>query len=532
MEKFAEFLIQASIGIILFFLVYWLFLRQSTHFRVNRFYLLFALGMALVLALFPIHYQTTIQAAQPFQLSEFNQRFQETVATENLHEIGASTNNWIQLGWLVYSLGVLIFLLRLIFQLWKPIKIIRSQSAKQTTNFHLHENDYYDLPFSFFNHVFINPKYHKQEEFNDILAHEQVHIQERHWIDLLFIELLTVLLWFNPFIWLFEHAIKQNHEYLADEGVLTRGHSPVRYQALLINQLMGTQVIRLTNNLTFALGPTRLKMMKKQKTSKRKLFRLAWALPVITILLFSFAEPAYQYQSPVSQDFITYTNDQIIASDKVTIQGIVVDENGNPLPGTSIVVKGTSIGTVADHDGTFTLNLEKAKEFTLVASYVVFQTKVNALTISENDKQLNYRFVMEKAVIAISNDFPNEKPTPDPTSTTEVTNHGKEETPKFFIVEDLPHYPNGHYGLGQYVKAKQRELKEQLFFKGEKLKGKATIGFTVNDKGEVTNVQVLEKTTVVAAKTGMTIVSGMENWSPGSQRGKAVPVNFALPFEF
>ncbi len=152
------------------------------------------------------------------------------------------------------------------------------------------ENEKYGLPFSFFNIVFFNPKFHTQEDLPDILAHEKVHIRENHWFDLLFIELLTVIFWFNPFIWFFEHSIKQNHEYLADKGVLAQGHNAGRYQALLINQLMGMQIIGITNNLNFALNTNRLKMMTKKKTPVSRRTKFALALPAIALLLFAFAE--------------------------------------------------------------------------------------------------------------------------------------------------------------------------------------------------------------------------------------------------
>ncbi len=285
---------------------------------------------------------------------------------------------------------------------------------------------------------------------------------------------------------MFEHAIKQNHEYLADEGVLTRGHSPVRYQALLINQLMRMQVVGLTNNLNFALGPTRLKMMTKQKTPKRKLARLIWGLPVIAILLAAFAKPEYQYLKEQQEQDVVNSNIQSTTKDgSVTILGIVIDDNGDPLPGTSIVVKGTTTGTVDDGNGAFKLDLNKSGEIVLVTSFVGYETKANEVHISENNGKLDFKFMMKKAVIGISNDFPKEIPPPPPPTapTSEIKTSDNE--PVFFVVEELPHYPNGHYGLGQYVRAKKAEFKEKLFFEGKKLEGKATIGFTLMQKAKL-----------------------------------------------
>ena len=118
------------------------------------------------------------------------------------------------------------------------------------------------MPFSFFNVVFIDIQMYSERELSNIIAHEKVHIQERHWIDLLIIELLTVLFWVNPVVWLYERSIKQNHEYLADRGVLLAGYNPGSYQALLINQLMGVKVLGFAHNLNFSLNKKRMEMMK------------------------------------------------------------------------------------------------------------------------------------------------------------------------------------------------------------------------------------------------------------------------------
>ncbi|MDZ7606612.1 MAG: M56 family metallopeptidase [Cyclobacteriaceae bacterium] len=129
-----------------------------------------------------------------------------------------------------------------------------------------------------------------KEELSNIIAHERVHIQEKHWVDLLIIELLAVLFWVNPVVWLYERAIKQNHEYLADQGVLLAGYSPGQYQALLINQLMGVKVMGFAHNLNFSLNKKRMEMMKKEKSPGVSKMKLLLALPVIALLVFAFAK--------------------------------------------------------------------------------------------------------------------------------------------------------------------------------------------------------------------------------------------------
>jgi hypothetical protein len=228
------------------------------------------------------------------------------------------------------------------------------------------ENEKYGLPFSFFNVVFINPKFYTQDDLPEILAHEKVHIRENHWFDLLFIELLTVIFWFNPFIWFFERSIKQNHEYLADEGVLAQGHNVGRYQALLINQLMGMQIIGITNSLNFALNTNRIKMMTKTKTPKMKVYKFMWALPVIALLLFACSEPSEKLKNENESKIENLKPTPQESIKEFIFKGKIIDaETGNPIPGAMIIIKkytgvddteGRNVaGTVVNIDGNFAI---------------------------------------------------------------------------------------------------------------------------------------------------------------------------------
>ena len=530
MEVLLEILIRASIGIALFYALYWLLLRQSTHFKANRLFLLISLMVSVVLALVPIQYQVLIQAPSSPALSDYSGIFNREVANTSTNEQDSNGIGLWGILFLIYSIGSAIVLLRLLVQCGKPLLIISKSKPKKIYDCLIHENKVFSSPFSFFNRILINPEYFQQDEIDDILTHEKVHIQERHWIDLFIIELLTVVFWFNPFIWFFERAIKQNHEYLADEGVLSRGHSPVRYQALLINRLMGTQVIGLSNHFNSSLGLTRFKMMTKEKTSKRKLLRMVWGIPVLAILLMAFAKPEYKVKA---DNEVQITSNDIKLSDKnnhIKIKGTVKDDKGNPMPGTSVVVRGTTTGTCVDRDGAFSLEIPKDKDLELIVSYVGYKTIGKKFRSSK--KTHNWDFKMKRGVVSIESktmfldgDVP--PPPPPPVPTPELDKNS--DKPVFFIVEEMPEYKQGRYGLAQYVKKQKRKLKAKF---GKKLIGTATIGFTIDTKGNVTNIQLLENTSETTARAAKIIAKEMAQWKPGAQRGKAVPVDFAMELEF
>ncbi len=508
-------------------MVYWVFLRKLTHFKANRLFLLLTLIVSILISFFPLQYDVIVDSSTELQFLDLSDDLNQEVIGG--FEIEESNNSTIPLiPFIIYLGGIFFFLIRLIYQSIKPIHIILKNKPKGKASHVVLENDQFEFPFSFFKYIFINPTHHKQEELDDILAHEKVHIRERHWIDLIIIELLTVIFWFNPFIWFFEHSMKQNHEYLADEGVLSRGQTPVRYQALLVNQLMGMQVIGLSNSLNFALGPNRLKMMTKQKTSKKKLLRLIWGIPVLAILLVAFAKPNYKESIQLKEE-VTKTPLSLPKEKKVVITGKVVTENGEALPGASVVIKGSTIGTSTNMEGEFKLEVPGKNPTTLVISFVGFESHLSTISYK---KDYQWVFRMERAVIGIDTKsmfLEGEVPPPPPPTAPKSTS---KEGETFVIVEEMPSYPGGYYQLGQYVKKMSKKLDQKFSTIGKKLEGKAIVGFTINTKGEVTNIHIKKKTTEAAAKALYKIVEGMENWKPGKQRGKAVSVDYAMDFEF
>jgi hypothetical protein len=538
MNNLFTFLIQSSIGMLLFYAVYWLFLRKETYYSSNRFFLLFALISSFLLPLVPIQYKviveggvagsnlftevgTAIKSIRPYAGSGFAESF---------------SINWGEVLLIIYLTGAAIFLLRLLVQtVILIIQIIKTKTIL-LDGLRIIETEKYGLPFSFFNVVYINPKFHKQKNLPEILAHEKVHIREKHWVDLLIIELLTVIFWFNPIIWFFEHSIKLNHEYLADRGVISNGSHLGKYQALLVNQLMGMQIIGLTNNLNFGISANRLKMMTKQKTPKIKAMKLVWAMPVVAILLFAFAEPNYKVMQPKSEaDFI------INQDREIKFSGTVVNEDGYGFPGVSIIVPGTSIGTTTDLDGSFTLNIQKNDK--IIFSFIGMSSVTIIAASSKNDVgnewTLEKKIMLKKAAILLDLDkmffgdppppppkkAKGKKAPPPPPPRKQFNEKGEEEI--FMLVEAMPEYPGGFKALGSYITEMQQKLA-----KSEHIKGKVKVGFTVGIDGKASDIKIISKDNDLVAKGAATIVKGMKTWASGKQRNKPAPVDFILPLEF
>ncbi|BDX38512.1 hypothetical protein CYCD_18670 [Tenuifilaceae bacterium CYCD] len=519
MDNLILYLAKSSFGIALFYSTYWLFLRKNILFNVNRAFLIIGLTLPLILSLTEIEYtvlvnpnETIKDVFQPFKPS-FN-TFDSVISSQVSKH---NTSNWKNIAIIIYLTGIAIFLLRLLWQTIELIYLINKNGILTLNGNRVVENNKYGLPFSFINIIFINPKFHNGTDLNSILTHEKVHIREKHWFDLLLVELITVFFWFNPFVWLFERSIKQNHEYLADQGVLAQGHSVGKYQTILINQIMGMQIIGLTNNLNYSLNKKRMTMMTKTKTSKKQAFRMLWALPAIALLLFAFAQPAYVMD--------TRKNDILISVQDSTLlfpfTGRVVDGTGEPLSGASIVVYGKTTGASSNKDGMFTIELDRYDQ--IVISYIgytsqrVSYSEIESKLSRKKDKLIDFALVI--GVVKLDIDEIISKGAPDVKISENKENNNEDV---FVIVEEMPEYPGGLYAFAKEVKEKISKLSP---------KGKIQIDFTVKTDGSTTLKYADGKMNSDVELVG--IISQLNyKWNPGKQRGIAVPVNFSITVTF
>lgn len=520
---------EASAGMALFYAVYFFFLRRENFFRANRAYLLGALLLSLFLPLFPVHYSAGIPetaGASLKQMQVVDQGEGAAIAS------GLAGREGLLLLWL-YLGGVVVVLARLMVQTTGVIRVINQSGVSRYGAFRIIRNSRYPLPFSFFGFIFYNPATYGGEDLTEILAHEDVHIREKHWADLLLAELFTAVFWFNPFVWLIERSIRQNHEYLADEGVLAQGHSRGRYQALLINQLMGVTVMGFTHHLHTSVNANRFKMMTLKEKPKKRALRLMWALPVMALLSVAFAEPVFETQA--REDLVSQADAASRPSGEVKVTGRVVKPDGNPLHGATIVIGGSTVGTMSGADGKFELVLPGKDAVTLYISFVGYRTatqKINGGEPSDLNIMMKEELFVLTADPVKSSVPPPPPPPPAPeVKTAKATNNddaqASEEEEVFVVVESLPLYQGGQAGLDQLASAVRYRLKA----KGP-LSGRAKVEFTVNEEGVAVNPVIREQSNDAAGEAALTTVREMKPWKPGMQRGKPVPVKYLLELEF
>ncbi|MFD2601784.1 M56 family metallopeptidase [Flavobacterium suzhouense] len=274
-----DFLIKSTVAMgVLLGLYYVLFEREKMH-RFNRFYLLGALILSLVL---------------PFiSFSVYNENLASTITLLPL-ELGKNQNQVLQTGnnstttilCCLYATGTLLMLFRFV----KNIKAIRSSvnSNKRLSlkNASLVLVDAKILPHTFMKYIFVNKdEYENRELEKEFFTHELAHVNQLHTLDVIFVELIRAFYWFNPLIYFYKKAIQLNHEFLADENVLKNHKHVITYQNLLLSKASGKQHIALASNLNFSLTKKRFVMMTKTTNRFLATFKQAVAIPVIAGLL-------------------------------------------------------------------------------------------------------------------------------------------------------------------------------------------------------------------------------------------------------
>jgi hypothetical protein len=280
MNPFLHYVTESSVCLAFFFLVYWVFLKKETYFRLNRTYLVSALVLSFVIP--------GLNIASPFFTVSVPSASASFTPGKPLpaQSIGIAG---ILFG--AYLAGVAVFLARFVFHLAKLYAVVKRYGLWKSHNVRIVSVDREFAPFSFLNVVFLNAHNIGDADLERILAHERVHIQQGHSLDVLLMELVIILQWFNPFVWPYKKSLQETHEYLADSGVIAQGFSAAAYELLVFEQHVGAQLFEFANNFKQSQVKRRLTMMSKIKSKNAAKLKLLLVLPLAAFLVLAFANP-------------------------------------------------------------------------------------------------------------------------------------------------------------------------------------------------------------------------------------------------
>lgn len=288
MNEVANFVIESGISLAILFALYWLLLRRETYFRFNRFYLLGTLVFACILPLGSLNVfssDATLSAlprmAEAFGISELNVNEEASLAIN-------APLNWRLIVLVIYLTGLVLLLVRMILGIARVILLKRKGEKSEINGYTIIHIRREIASFSFFRTIYLNNKMIDSSDEKYIIEHEIIHIRQLHSFDNIIVEFFLALFWFNPFMWFLKSALRDTHEYLADNGVLNESSSPVRYQSLLLSQITGSMPIVVTSSFNSTIK-NRIKMMRKNKSSVLAMFKPLLLVPVLASLFLLFA---------------------------------------------------------------------------------------------------------------------------------------------------------------------------------------------------------------------------------------------------
>jgi len=189
----------------------------------------------------------------------------------------------------VYFTGTAFFLLKFLFILGRTGLLVHKNGHTVHKGVKITCTHKGTTPFSFFNRIFIGYIITDQKKLEIIVLHEKVHIRQKHSVDLLILELISIFQWYNPFIWFYKSSLKSLHEFLADKGVLQEGINKVEYQSMLVNQTFEMQINYLFNSFNHSLIKRRFFMMSKSKTNRIALLKMILVFPMAIALTVLFS---------------------------------------------------------------------------------------------------------------------------------------------------------------------------------------------------------------------------------------------------
>ena len=257
------------------FIPFVLFFHRETFHLTNRFYLLFSLLAGLIIPLISISF-----AGQDLHLFSYTFEKIQIIGTQPNPQAPSNAIDLFLIIKMIYILGVLIALSKIIIGLSIIERLYRQGEKQKEGNLNIVYTAQKISPFSFFNCIFI-PKNHKKiQNFESIIHHEMLHVNQWHTLDILFAKILQAFFWFNPIILFYIKALQNTHEYLADQHAVKR-NTRQNYVALLAFHSTQNTPNTLGNQFTSSQIKHRITMIYKSKSPRYKALIYALCLPFL-----------------------------------------------------------------------------------------------------------------------------------------------------------------------------------------------------------------------------------------------------------
>ena len=277
--------LEANLGIVLFYAFYRLLCVRDTFFVGRRVALLSFVAASFVLPFVGMEWSSFSMTESP--VTEYVTTFlmpEVTVGTR-----GPSAPHPLSAGFLLamlYYAGVAVMAVRMGARWVSVLRLLRVSPSGVMRGRRVRLLPDPSGPFSFFGWIFVHRGSVKPDEEAEVLAHETAHVRQWHSVDVVLMELLTVVCWWNPFAWLMKRETRENLEYLADRSVIRSGFNPRGYQYHLVALACQNGRAGLINSFNLSNLKKRIIMMNKRRTNRTGYLKYAlFAFPAFALLM-------------------------------------------------------------------------------------------------------------------------------------------------------------------------------------------------------------------------------------------------------
>ena len=525
MTDFLIYDLKVAVLIAVFYMFYRLMLARETFHRVNRIVLLLtALASYLLpLCVITMHKTVKIEGLPMVTLDDLqmNAVLADSVAETPLWQILLST---------LFIIGMVVTLSHTLMSMFRILMLIkRCEKHLQSDGITICVTENAQIaPFSWMHYIVMNRKDYEILD-SAILAHERGHIRLHHSWDLLLVDTLTALQWFNPAMWMLRSDLRAIHEYEADGAVLSQGINARQYQYLLITKAGGIGGYSIANGINHSALKNRITMMTNKTSKNSHLLKLLALLPIVgaTLALNARTVTDYVYDEPQKQQPVkkgkanatiktgsgqdiqiiesvvtTDENPQAYDVEKFIMKGKVFDgEDKSAIVGAVVTIQGSKKGSVTDRDGNFSLEVSVGDRIEVM--YVGYDTYTIGVS-KAYAKDRTYMIALYKEGTSPNKDI-------------------------FDQAETMPEFPGGVGKLMEYVAKNVRYPKEA---EDKCLQGRVIATFIVEKDGSITSAKIVRSIDPALDAEALRVINGMPNWKPGTQKGEPVRVKYTIPISF
>ena len=528
--------IAATVAVL--WLVYRLLFRNSNRLYFNRYFLLTSMLLALAMPLLGLLSGMEVPQMVTLKQNMFNgMMLNEVIVTPDgqpvLPEVSVTTDAtpsrfsvWQVMGG-IYLIGVGVMTLLFLIKLGRLVALIIRSPKRKMDGFTAVFTGKEQGSFSFFRYAF----FPNENVDPDIMRHEMSHIVHHHSWDILFAEVMMILQWFNPFIYLYKKELQSLHEYQADRDVVATGVDKKNYMMLILQQCTAVDFSGMSNNFSLILTKKRIKMITKNEKAKGLWWRLLATLPVLAILLIANTKVTAQEKKTVDKPItVEMGRFEIFDDDGAPMQlkdTVFYDDDG------SYVKFETSDGFQPETG-------EPCKKLT-VTSYNADGTPRNNFFITETERRGDTStYSIEPFTFTLSEHLFGQLldvATSDENIVFQEINGDLYQSLKdkavgdsiYQIVDEMPKFPGGEQAMFKFI---SENVKYPQKAKDKNISGRVFVNFVVEKDGSVDEVKVLRSIGGGCDEEAVRVVKSMPKWTPGKQKGEPVRVSYIIPFVF